>query len=72
MLYPEAQSPRLALSLLSALDGRHDDALATMAVVLGLPGERRNDPWWTYYNSQGRNAPEALGAVYMSFLNEDR
>ena len=72
MLYPEAQSPRLALSLLSAVDGRHDDALATMAVVLGLPGERRNDPWWTYYNSQGRNAPEALGAVYMSFLNEDR
>jgi Tfp pilus assembly protein PilF len=70
-LYPEAQSPRLALSLLSAVDGRHDDALATMATVLGMPGEVRKDPWWTYHNSQGRNAPDSLAAVYMRFLDED-
>jgi tetratricopeptide (TPR) repeat protein len=72
ILYPDAQSPRLALSLLSAVDGRHDDALATMATVLGMPGEVRKDPWWTYHNSQGRNAPDSLAAVYMRFLDEDQ
>src|SRR5262245_107091 len=72
VLYPEAQSPRLALSLLSADDGKHDDALAMMAMVLGLPGAGRKDPWWTYQYSQGRNAPEALAAVYANFLDEDR
>jgi tetratricopeptide (TPR) repeat protein len=72
ILYPEAQSPRLALSLLSAVDGKHDDALAMMAMVLGLPGEARKDPWWNYHYSQGRNAPDTLAAVYADFLDEDR
>jgi tetratricopeptide repeat protein len=72
VLYPAAQSPRLALSLLSAVDGKRDDALATMAVVLRLPGEARKDPWWTYYYSQGRNAPDELAAAYKSFLDEDQ
>jgi hypothetical protein len=71
-LYPEAQSPRLALSLLSAVDGKHDDALGMMAAVLGSPGAERKDPWWTYLYSQGRNGPDALGAVYQRFLNEDQ
>ena len=64
--YPKAQSPRLALSLLSSVEGRHDDALAMMAMVLGLRGEGRNDPWWRYHGSQGRNDPDALAAVYAS------
>jgi tetratricopeptide (TPR) repeat protein len=72
ILYPKAQSPRLALSLLSAVDGRHDDALAKMATVLGMPGDGRKDRWWTYQYSQGRNAPDALAAVYAGFLDEDR
>jgi tetratricopeptide (TPR) repeat protein len=72
VLYPAAQSPRLALSLLSAVDGRHDDALATMAGVLRLPEEGRKDPWWTYYYSQGRNAPDELAAVYKFFVDEDQ
>jgi tetratricopeptide (TPR) repeat protein len=71
-LFPEAQSPRLALSLLSAVDGKHDDALTVMAVVLGSPGEERKDPWWTYIYSQGRNGPDALAGVYKRFLNEDQ
>jgi hypothetical protein len=72
VLYPAAQSPRLALSLLSAVDGKHDDALATMAAVLRLPGEERQDPWWTYHYSEGRNAPDELAAAYKSFLDEDQ
>jgi Tfp pilus assembly protein PilF len=72
VLYPAAQSPRLALSLLSAVDGKHDDALVTMAVVLRVPQEGRKDPWWTYYYSQGRNAPDGLTAVYKSLVDEDQ
>jgi tetratricopeptide (TPR) repeat protein len=72
VLYPEAQAPRLALSLLSAVDGKHDDALAMMAGVLGSPGETRKDPWWTYHYSPRRKAPEDLAAVYQSFLSEDQ
>jgi len=72
VLFPEAQSPRLALSLLSAEDGKHDDAVAMMGAVLDLPGQGRKDPWWTYHNSQGRNASDALVAAYQSFLDEDR
>jgi tetratricopeptide (TPR) repeat protein len=72
VLYPEAQSPRLALSLLSTVDGKHEDAVAMMAVVLSLTGEGRKDPWWTYHSSQGRNAPDELAAVYAGFLDEDR
>jgi tetratricopeptide (TPR) repeat protein len=72
VLYPEAQSPRLALSLLSATDGKREDAVALMAGVLDLPGEGRKDPWWTYHNSQGRNGAVELAAAYKSFLDEDK
>ena len=72
VLYPEAQSPRLALSLLASVEGNHDDALAMMARVLGLRREERNDPWWRYHGSQGRNAPDALAAVYASVSGEDQ
>ena len=72
VLYPEAQSPRLALSLISSVEGKHDDALAMMAMVLGLRGEGRNDPWWRYHGSQGRNAPNALAAVYASVSSEEQ
>jgi tetratricopeptide (TPR) repeat protein len=72
VLYPEAQSPRLALSLISSVEGKHADALAMMTMALGLRGEARNDPWWRYHGSQGRNAPNALAVVYASVSNEDQ
>jgi tetratricopeptide (TPR) repeat protein len=71
-LYPDAQSPPLALSLLSARDGNHKDALAAMSTVLALPGDARMDPWWIYHRAQGRNAADDLAALYTSFLEEDR
>jgi tetratricopeptide (TPR) repeat protein len=71
-LYPDAQSPRLALSLLSARDGNHKEALAAMKTVLALPGDARMDPWWSYYRAQGRKAADDLTELYISFLDEDR
>jgi len=71
-LYPDAQSPPLALSLLSARDGNHKDALAAMSTVLALPGDARMDPWWIYHRAQGRNAVDDLAALYASFPQEDR
>ena len=71
-MYPDAQSPRLALSLLSVRDGRHASALETMSAVLALPGDTRVDPWWTYHSAQGRYAIADLAALYDRFLDEDR
>jgi tetratricopeptide (TPR) repeat protein len=72
LLYPDAQSPRLALSLLSARDGNQKDALGAMSAVLSLPGDTRVDPWWNYHSAQGRNAIADLTALYDRFLDEDR
>jgi tetratricopeptide repeat protein len=71
-LYPEAQSPRLALSALAAVERKSADALGVMADVLGVPGASRDDPWWHYHQAQGREAPARLGALYTQFLDEDR
>jgi len=72
VLYPEAQSPRLALSLLSTGDGNHTEAFGAMSPVLALPGDSRMDPWWHYHVAQGRHAVEDLTALYDRFLVEDR
>jgi Tetratricopeptide repeat len=71
-LYPEAQSPRLALSALAAFERKPADAVGAMRDVLALPGDTRNDPWWHYHQSQGRDAPARLGVVYKQFLEDDR
>jgi VWFA-related protein len=67
-LYPEAPSPRLALSQL-ALRG-HDRAQALSAVQAALrlpahPGDSA-DPWWRYHVVQGRKAPSRLDELYRS------
>jgi tetratricopeptide (TPR) repeat protein len=71
-LYPDAQSPRLALSLLASGDGNHRDALQAMSAVLGLSGDTRIDPWWNYHLSPGRNGTTDLANLYAAFLDEDR
>jgi tetratricopeptide (TPR) repeat protein len=71
MLYPQAQSPKLALSLMSWHDGNHAGALGAMASVLAVPGDGRTDPWWIYYGSQGRSATDKLTAIYAQFLEND-
>jgi tetratricopeptide (TPR) repeat protein len=72
LLYPDAQSPRLALSLLATRDGNHRDALRAMSEVLAMSGDTRLDPWWNYHRSPGRNATTDLADLYAAFLDEER
>ena len=57
VLYPDAQSPRLALSALAARERNQAGAVAAMSSVLAIPGDQRADPWWHYQTSAGRDAP---------------
>ncbi len=61
-VFPTAQSPRLALSQLARRNGDRAEAVRAIAAVLTLPDSERerDDPWWDYYNSQGRHAEQHL------------
>jgi tetratricopeptide (TPR) repeat protein len=71
-LYPNAQSPHLALSALARRLGDRATALKEMQIVFGLQhaDEGPDDPWWTYYKSQARNADDLLNALWRPFLSE--
>jgi HEAT repeat protein len=63
-LFPLAQSPRLALSLLARR--RHDLVKARQAlddVLAALEPDDRDDPWWRYHRAQGRTADARLAAL---------
>lgn len=51
-LYPNAQSPRLALSQLARRMGDRRAAQRELQVIAKLPDDeqRREDPWWFYYD----------------------
>ena len=53
-LYPQAQSPLLALALLARQGGDRVGAQGAMLKVLALPRSRpgESDPWWLYYRWQ--------------------
>jgi len=71
-LYPNAQSPHLAQSALARRLGDRATALKEMQIVFesqhadALP----DDPWWTYYKSQARNADDLLDELWRPFLSE--
>jgi tetratricopeptide (TPR) repeat protein len=71
-LYPNAQSPHLALSALARRHGDRAIAFKEMQIVFELQhaDEGPDDPWWTYYNSQARNADGLLDALWRPFLSE--
>jgi len=71
-LYPNAQSPHLALSALARRLGDRATALKEMQIVFELQhgDEPPDDPWWTYYKSQARNADDLLDALWQPFLQE--
>lgn len=50
-LYPNAQSPRLALSQIARRAGNRAAAQRELQAVARLPEDqqRREDPWWSYY-----------------------
>jgi hypothetical protein len=52
LLYPGAQSPRLALSQIARRAGNRPAAQSQLRAIAALPDDerRREDPWWHYYN----------------------
>jgi VWFA-related protein len=70
-LYPDAPSPRLALSQLALHD--NDQAAALDAVQRAMqppPGGRdRDDPWWRYHAIQGRDASAWFARLYRSLAD---
>ena len=71
-LYPAAQSPHIALSALARRRGDRATALREMQTVFELERAESvpDDPWWTYYTAQARNADELLSALWRPFLAE--
>jgi tetratricopeptide (TPR) repeat protein len=53
-LYPNAQSPRLALSQIARRAGNRAAAQRELQAIAKLPDDeqRREDPWWVYYDVQ--------------------
>jgi tetratricopeptide (TPR) repeat protein len=51
-LYPNAQSPRLALSQIARRAGNRAAAQRELQAIAKLPDDdrRREDPWWVYYD----------------------
>lgn len=71
-LYPCAQSPYLAMSALARRLGDRATALKEMQTVFELQhaDSPPDDPWWTYYKSQARNADDLLEELWRPFLDE--
>jgi hypothetical protein len=69
-LYPRAQSPQLALSLLARTHGDRPGALHGMKEVFALPLDEgaRNDPWWEYHKSHVRDVDALLEQLRRPFL----
>jgi hypothetical protein len=65
-LFPRAQAPYLALSQMAAAAANSPAAAAALAPLFALPAvaEDRQDPWWTYFRSCGRQAEDLLTAAY--------
>ena len=64
-LYPDAQSPHLAIGALAARMGNRADALSAIQPVLtGDAPLLSDDPWWSYYTSQARGLVGIVGALH--------
>jgi tetratricopeptide (TPR) repeat protein len=65
-LYPQAQSPRLALTLLARQGGDRVGAADAMGKVLALTraDQERKDPWWDYYRWQNEGSNALLTELY--------
>jgi len=69
-LFPEAQSPRLALSQLRWRSGDRSVALRAISRLWTLPpdGNARADPWWRYYTTHVVEAETLLAELRRPFL----
>jgi Flp pilus assembly protein TadD len=73
-LFPRAQSPYLALSLLARTYGDRPGAVHGIKEVFALPldEEARKDPWWDYHRSHVRNTDALLAELRRSFLTGEK
>jgi hypothetical protein len=65
-LFPNAQSPYLALSRLAFHDGdtRRAERAVQQVMALSTEEQERFDPWWLYFAGQGRYAESLLTRLY--------
>jgi len=69
ILFPQAQSPLFALSQLSRKYGDRNGALRAADRLFALPADSdREDPWWTYYVVQARDADDLIVALHQPYL----
>jgi len=73
-LYPEAQSPLLALALLARQLGDLAGTQDAMRQLLALGGSRADDadPWWVYYRWQNQSFESLFAKLYAPFLDGGR
>lgn len=65
-LYPGAQAPHLALSVLAREAGDRKASMFALQHFLALPASdrARRDPWWLYYTGNGRRAATMVQAMW--------
>jgi tetratricopeptide (TPR) repeat protein len=73
-LYPKAQSPHIALSALARRRGDRDAAFKAIQQVFDRPANdpESDDPWWSYFVAQARNADDLLNDLRRPFQPESR
>jgi len=73
-LYPQAQSPLLALALFARQFGDLAGAQDAMRQLLALPGARAEDadPWWVYYRWQNQGFEALFAELHAPFLGRNR
>jgi len=68
-LFPDAQSPWIALAELAVRRGDREAAMQAMARVSALPSnDDWSDPWWEYHVWQARDADRRMDAVLRPFV----
>jgi len=72
-LYPQAQSPLLALALLARQSGDRSGMREAMAKLLALPFARRDDadPWWVYTRWQNERYEARIAELYAALQEGD-
>jgi tetratricopeptide (TPR) repeat protein len=69
-LFPQAQSPYLALSRMARARGDHDEALAMTERALNRQARgEHDDPWWTYYLWLVRHEDVLFAELRRPFVN---
>jgi tetratricopeptide (TPR) repeat protein len=68
VVYPDAQSPRLALSALARDGADRAEALRALRSIGRLDPDERRDPWWIYTIAHGRHADRLLAELRAPFL----